>query len=441
MKQVILFLLVISCVPVMAQKNFSLKESINYTLTHHPSVRVYDNNVSIATAGATQALSAYLPQVAGSATLLDNLKLQTTLLPAGIIGPEPTPVQFGTKYSTIAAVDISQTIFDASKITGIKASEPYAQMTLLQKEQNKEALIYNTAFAYFQVLIFEEQLSILTANKNKYEQMVQLLKYQYEKGTVLEKDVDRVRVSLNSTLYQMQDALTKQQHAVSTLKNAMGMPIEEHITVTDSINYGSFAMSATQDSLSLATLTEVRLNEQSIELQRLNLKTKQAAYLPSLNAVGKFGSQALNNEFSGAFSNFRDFSYIGLSLNVPIFSGFRRKGQVSEEKLKLKNEQLNFTINKENLKLRFDNAKTSVGTAYSSFQSSRDNMQLAEKLLGVTDYQYQHGVASLSDYLNDDTAYKTAQSNYVSSLYNLMISQLNYQKSQGTLPEFIESIR
>jgi len=63
------------------------------------------------------------------------------------------------------------------------------------------------------------------------------------------------------------------------------------------------------------------------------------------------------------------------------------------------------------------------------------------KSLGVTDEQYQRGVASLTDYLNDDTAYKTAQGNYINSLYNLMISQLNYQKSLGSLPRYIDNIK
>ncbi|OJV12614.1 MAG: hypothetical protein BGO21_02390 [Dyadobacter sp. 50-39] len=446
MKQLTFFLLVMLCVcaksvPAAAQYSFSLQQSIDYTLRHHPSLQVYDNSVSIAKAQATQSLSTYLPQISGSATMLDNLKLQTTVLPAGILGPEPVPVQFGTKYSTIAAVDVSQTIFDASKIVGIKASKPYAELTLLQQEQNKETLIYNTAFAYFQVLIYGEQLRILEANRAKYAQMVELLQYQYQKGTVLEKDVDRVRVSLNSTQYQIQDAVTRQRNALSALKNAMAMPLEEQISIADTINYESFATALTADSLSLAEMVEVKLSQQAIGLQRLNLKTKQATYLPTLNAVGKFGTQALTNEFSNALSGFRGFSYIGLSLNVPIFSGLRRKGQVSEEKWKLKNEELNFNINKQNLKLRFDSAKTAVVTAYSTYQSSRDNMLLAQKLLGVTDYQYQRGVASLTDYLNDDTAYKTAQGNYINSLYNLMISQLNYQKSLGSLPRYIDNIK
>ncbi|WP_166444671.1 TolC family protein [Dyadobacter bucti] len=440
--KILAYLLLAACFfSAKAQDIFSLGQSVDYTLQHHPSLLVYDNNSRIAREKSTQSLSGYLPQVTASATLIDNIRLQTTVLPAGIFGPEPKAVQLGTKYNTNAGLDFSQTIYDQSKLTGIKANKPYMIMTELQKKQNQELLIYNTSTAYFQVLIYQQQLAILRSNKVKYEEMVKVLTYQYEKGMVLEKDVDRIKVNLNTTNYQIDDAAIKEQLAINTLKNAMGMPLENELVIRDSLHYEMFADGLPKESLSLESLTEVKINEQSIALQEINVKIKQAAYLPTLNAVGKLATQSLSNDFSDAFASWKGFTYVGATLSIPLTNGFKRKSMLKEEKLILDNNRSEFNINKENLKLRFENAKTAVGTAYSSYRSSEDNMVLAKKLLDVTDYQYQRGVVGLTDYLNDDSAYKTAQANYINGLYNLMISQLNYQKSQGTLPDFINKLR
>lgn len=440
MKKQILILILLAF-KVHAQKEFTLQQCIDYTLKNNPSLFVQENNVAIAKAKSWQTLSEYLPQVSGSATLLNNIQLQTNVLPAGVLGPDPSEITFGTKYNTNAIVDVKQIIYDQSKITGIKANKSYTQISVLQQKQNQELLIYNTGTAYYQVLIYREKLHILKSNQQKYEQMVKVLQYQYEKGTVLEKDVDRVRVNLNATAYQIEDSQTKEILALNILKNAMGMPMDENLNITPTINYEFLAAGTFDENLDLGNLTEVAISEQSLELQKYSLKVKQASFVPTLNAVGRFGQQALNNDFSNSFNNWTAFSYVGLSLNVPIFSGFKRKNEVQEEKLKLKNEELNFKINKENLELRFDNAKTSMGTAYSSYMSSKDNMMLAKKLLDVTDYQYQRGVTNLTDYLNDDLAYKESQSNYINSLYNLMISQMDYQKSKGSLLSFMSQIR
>ena len=426
---------------VHAQKEFTLQQCIDYTLKNNPSLFVQQNNVAIAKAKSWQTLSEYLPQVSGSATMLNNIQLQTNVLPAGILGPDPSEITFGTKYNTNAAVDVKQIIYDQSKITGIKAAKPYAEISVLQQKQNQELLIYNTGTAYYQVLIYREKLHILKSNQQKYEQMVKVLQYQYEKGTVLEKDVDRVQVNLNTTSYQIQDSQTKEILALNILKNAMGMDAEENFNIVPTVNYELLAAGNFDENLVLDNLTETAIDEQSLELQKYSLKAKQASFIPTLTAVGRFGQQALNNDFSNSFNNWSAFSYVGLSLNVPIFSGFKRKSEVQEEKLKLKNEELNFKINKQNLELRFDNAKTAMGTAYSAYMSSKDNMVLAKKLLDVTDYQYQRGVTNLTDYLNDDLAYKESQGNYINSLYNLMISQMDYQKSKGSLLSFMSQIR
>ncbi|UZR96400.1 TolC family protein [Chondrinema litorale] len=437
-----ILILFIGCIAsANAQTGFTLSECIDYTLNNHPTLSVYENNRSIAKAQSSQSVASYLPQVTGSANFTDNLKLQTTILPAGTFGPEPAEVQLGTQFNTVVGVDFSQTIYDQSKITGIKAGKPYEAMTKYQEELNKEVITYNTAKAYFQVLTFKEQLSLLYSNQEKYEEMLSVLQYQFEKGVVLQKDVDRAKVNLNSINYQIEDATTKEQLALNTLKNTMGMPLDSTLLVQEAIDYELFATADMHNDLSLERLTEVQINKKQIELQEINLQMQKAKFSPTLDFVGKYGSQALSQDFDDAFSDWRSFSYVGISLKLPLFTGFKRSSQVKEEKLNLENELTNFEINKRDLKLRFENAQTSVGTAYSSFQSNRDNMQLSKKLLDVTEYQYQQGVASLTDYLNDDTAYKTAQTNYINSLYNLMVTQLDYQKSQGSLLQFINTIK
>lgn len=441
MKIFFLFMLSGYFLPAVAQRGFSLLESVDYTLKNHPSLLLYNNNLRIAEEKSKQSISGYLPQISASATFNDNLQLQTTVLPAGIFGPEAKPIQLGTQYNTNAGLDVSQVLYDQSKLAGIKANKPYLELTRQQQALNQEMLIYNTSTAYFQVLIQEQQIRMLTINGRTYEKLTEVLRYQFEKGTVLQKDVDRVQVNLNSTRYQIDDAVIRKKLALNNLKNAMGMPLENELAIQDSINYETFADGGISESIELESLTEIKINQLSIELQQINVKTRQAAYMPTLNAVGKLATQSLNNNFSDAFSSWRGYSYVGVSLNIPLTNGFKRKSLLKEETLILKNDLVNFGINKENIKLRFENAKTSVATAYSTYRSNQDNMLLAKKLLDVTDYQYQQGVASLTDYLNDDTAFKSAQSNYISSIYNLMVSQLNYQKSQGTLPEFINKIK
>lgn len=436
----ILFVISFSAV-LQAQQVFSLTDCVNYSLDKHPSLGVNENNVLIAKEKGKQALSGYLPQINSAASFVDNFQLQTTILPAGVAGPTEKAVQFGTQFNTNAAFDFTQTVFDKSKLDAIKANKPYQELTQLQKEQNREEIAYNASVAYYQVLMLQEQQKTLRNNKVKYEELLKTLEKQVKLGVAFQKDYDRILVSLNTTNYQIEDAVSKENMALMSLKNAMGMPLDEPLTIKDNQNYEAFVQPVVENNFNAADLLEMKLSDKQIALERINLDAKKATFLPVVTVFGKFGTQSLNNDFSMAFDNWSGFSYLGLSVNMPVFTGLKRKSLIDEAKLDLDNEMRHHQINKNNLALRYQNAQTSVITAYSNFKSSKDNMTLAKSLADVTNFQYQKGVATVSDYLNDDNAYKNTQSNYLNSLYNLMISQLNYQKSKGSLRSFLNGLK
>src|SRR5690606_4618347 len=98
----------------------TLKECIEYGLKNHRSNTIYTNKVSIAKYKATEALSAYLPQVNGTVTFDDNVKLQTTLIPAGAFSPEPTKIQMGNPYASNVTARVDQAIYDPTLIANLK---------------------------------------------------------------------------------------------------------------------------------------------------------------------------------------------------------------------------------------------------------------------------------------------------------------------------------
>jgi len=80
-------------------------------------------------------------------------------------------------------------------------------------------------------------------------------------------------------------------------------------------------------------------------------------------------------------------------------------------------------------------------TSHNSFLSNKDNLDLAKKIFDKTNLNYQKGAVSLTDFLNDDTAYKNAQSNYINSLFSYMIARLDYEKAKGTLYSFYNQLK
>lgn len=422
---------------VQAQKNVSLKECVDFALKNHLSNSVYENEIAIAKQKSTEALAGYLPQVSANVTFDDNLKRQVSIIPAGAFSPTEIRLQFGTQYNTTAIAQLDQVIFDKSMLVGIKAAEPNNQVALLKKEQNQDNIIYNTVASYFQVLVYVEQEKIILENEKKYRELLEILKLRLEKGVIKKTDFDRTKVSLNNIISQKSILQMNKQVALNKLKYAMGMALEEEINVLEFPNYEALALVDKDESFQLGNILDYKIQTNSAILQEFDVKRKQAAFLPTVSMYVRYGATSLNNELSKSLSNWFDFSTIGLKVNVPIFSGYRKLSQLKQAEISLLNAKTNIQLSSENMKLSFKNSNAQLQKSQSDLGINRENLYFAKQVFESSNLEYQKGVSTLSDLLNADYSYKEAQSNYITSLISVLSSRLEFEKSKGNLKSYI----
>src|SRR5437868_680779 len=119
-----------------AQESYTLKQAIEFGLKTNRSTVVYANGIEKARYREKELVSAYLPQVNGTATLDNNIIRQTSVLTIG--GGPPQPLTMGALYNTNPYVQLDQTIYDQAAIAGIKAAKPNKDLALLNNEQNDQ---------------------------------------------------------------------------------------------------------------------------------------------------------------------------------------------------------------------------------------------------------------------------------------------------------------
>jgi hypothetical protein len=99
MIRILLFsiLLSFSCT-LLAQDAWTLKSCIEYGLKNNSNNAIYRHDKQTADAKAREALAAYLPTVTLTGSLDDNIKVQETVIPAGIFSPTDLRVAFTKRY-------------------------------------------------------------------------------------------------------------------------------------------------------------------------------------------------------------------------------------------------------------------------------------------------------------------------------------------------------
>ncbi|MFN8393981.1 MAG: TolC family protein [Bacteroidia bacterium] len=423
---------------LMAQGQMSLRDCIDYSLKHHSLLTISNNDIASAHHRVREGLSAYLPQVNGQVTWDDNIQRPTTVIPAGTFSPQEIRVQFGNQYATNAAVQVDQTIYDRSLLLGLKALDPYADVAGLTKEKNEQQLMYGVAMSYYAIQIYIEQLKLLVENETKFAKMEDVLRLQVSQGVARKVDLDRVTIALANIRVQKDVIGNEIESSYYRLKNAIGMPLDEPLTIEEGKWNREQATNTNGVVPGTGKVLDLMIQQKTLEMQELEVRRRRAAYLPTLGAYFRAGGQAFGNEFGKSFENWYGYASLGVKLNVPIWNSFRTDAGVKQSELLLSNARENFKMTKANIDLQLQNAENQWRNSQSSLDASRQNMDLAKELLDVTQLQMDKGVATLSDYLTADYSYKEAQTNYITSLLKVVTARLDYEKAAGTLPSFLQ---
>ncbi len=173
----------------------------------------------------------------------------------------------------------------------------------------------------------------------------------------------------------------------------------------------------------------------SRQLSEYDVKRYKAVYYPTLSLNGAYQKNALNNTFD-LFTNrstWYSTSYVGLSLNVPIFSGFSKDANLKKARLQstLIGDQLDNL--KQNIDVEVRTARNTFINSIRNMDNQRENTSLAESVYNQTKKKYESGLASTTDLTNAQTDLIQAQSNFINALYNAVVAKVDYLKAIGKI--------
>jgi outer membrane protein TolC len=124
---------------------------------------------------------------------------------------------------------------------------------------------------------------------------------------------------------------------------------------------------------------------------------------------------------------------VNLNISVPIFNGFYTKSKIQQARIDLQRTENQI----EALKLSIDNevavAKNNFRTSIANMDFQKKNMELAEDVYQQTKKKYEAGTGSQTEINSAQTDLKAAQTNYITALYDAIISKVDFLKATGKL--------
>jgi outer membrane protein TolC len=422
-------------------QTFSLKQAVDYAITHQVQVKNSQIDLQNASAKINEIKAMGLPQVNGSVALTNNLILQRMFIPAKIFNPsaaegELIAAKFGVDNAGFANVALSQLVFDGSYLLGLKATSVYKDLAVKSVTQSKQQVAENVTKAYYGILVNEKRMGLLSLNLARLDTLLKETRELNKQGFVEKIDVQRLDVQANNLRTELDNVNRLQDLSYSLLKFQMGYPMEEPIRISESlekIELATFNTNAAGE-FSYANRIEYSILQTQENLAELDLKSIKAGYLPRLVLNANYGYNAGANAFSDLMTKqWFDNAAVTVALQIPIFDGFSKKYKAAQSANNLQKVRQSYSLLKSSIDMQRSQATITMKNALESMKEQKANLDLANEISRVTRVKYQQGVGSNLEVLNAESSIKESQANYFTALYNALIAKVEVEKANGTL--------
>jgi outer membrane protein len=425
-------------VSTTATNPLTLKAAITYALENKADAKKARLSVENSEYQIDEVRSRALPQISANGSLTYNPILQTNVIDGSAFGAPGTTIQasFGQKWTSGAGVSLSQTLFDQSVFTGLRAAKSTREFYQINNQLTEEQVIERVANNYYSVYVQRERLILLDSNYVNTSKVRDIVKGQFDNGLAKKIDLDRIIVKMSNIDTERQQIINQIQLQENALKFFMGMPIETKIVIPQTeFEVTPQVLTETPNTANRTEYLLLKKQEELLEFQKTAVK---AAYYPTLSLVAGYNYIGQGPEVplfakpaDGVY--WSDYSAIGLNLKVPIFTGFGTRAKVRQADVDIRSLQEDIKDTQLSLDLDYRNAKTQIENNIITIGNQKENMRLAGDILKNTKNNYLQGLASLTDLLDAENASLEAQNNYTRAVLAYKIAEISLIKSKGEL--------
>jgi len=398
--------------PAPAHMRIDLEQAIQLAVAHNHALKAAANLIQ--QSEAEEITAAIRPNPVFT---YDDLFIPLSSTPAG------QPYSSALNNITEFDVGLGYTFERGHKRQArIDAAKDVTTVTRSQVKDNERGLVFNVAQQFVNVLLAKSTLDFAKQDLASFEQTVNLSDTRYKSGAMSEADLLKIKLQLLQFQTDVSAAQLSLAQSRASLRQLLGF---------ESVP-GDFEVSG---ELAYAP---VRGNQE--DFQALALKQR-----PDLMAAEQ-GVTSAESQYSLAKANGKrdlttslfythvsaiNSASFSMNIEVPIFD--RNQGEIARTHYALTQAQELKTAASETVLTDVANSFQGLITNDQIVQLYKSGyLQQAQDSRDISEYAYQHGAASLLDFLDAERSYRATQLAYRQSLANFMLSVELLKESVGT---------
>ncbi|HEX6437773.1 MAG TPA: TolC family protein [Candidatus Binatia bacterium] len=401
-------------------KLLTIEDAVRIGLENHPRIRAARERIGSQEAILGQQMSAYYP------TINFNNSYRTT----NSSGTSGTTSSAADTYASQANLNL--TLYNFGKREGtVQAARETVDATREDFSTTTQDIVLSIKQAYYIYLGTQALVNVSQETVRNRELLVRQAQGFYEVGTRARIDVARAEANLYTARADLIASENSVKIAWVTLRNAMGSPrLPEQPVAQDSPEVELTMNLAGARTIAFDNRTELRSFEAQRRASDQLIATARRGHLPDVVFDAFYGRR---NSSGGGESTFplQPAWQAQVSLNIPIFDGFRTTNRVEETLHNYYNIRAQEEERRQQIALEVEQSYLRVVETQERINATESATRAAKENLDLAQGRYQVGVGSIIEVTDAETLYTDAQTNYVRTLYDYRIADAQLARAMG----------
>jgi outer membrane protein, heavy metal efflux system len=304
----------------------------------------------------------------------------------------------------------------------LEAAKDQTAVTSATVDDNARALTFNVASQFISAVLSQADLDLAEKDLASFQQTVDISQASFTAGAMSGGDLLKIKLQLLQFQMDVSAAKLARVQALASLRQLLGYEsVPESYEVVGDLEYKPVKLG--EDDLKAMALRQ----RPDVRAAQLGVTAAQSQFtLAKANGKKDLGVTFTYNHLGGVNTGSLFFN-----IQMPIFD--RNQGEIARTQYAITQSQ---ELSSEQSSI----ALTDVSNSYEALRTDDQVVQLyqsgylknAEDSRDISQYAYQHGSASLLDYLDAERSYRSTELAYRQALASYMTSLEQLRQAVGT---------
>ncbi len=396
--------------------NLTLVEAIDLAINNDRLWRIAEAKSLEAREYVPKAYSQLLPSVNLS---VSSTQVTQQLTSGSLVSPEQS------YPSQNKSINLRQPLVISKQLDSLRIAKYQDEQAQHIKKEEFQQLLIRAVGQYLDVISEKNKYELIVSQRKELETRYKAVLISNKVGQASQLDVDEIAVQIN--IFKTNEIKSEKNFkiAMKQLENIVGINVQ---SISDlSINFKKIdneILSLNNEYFysNINFIPKYLSQLKEVDIAETNMSLAQKGHLPSLDLIAQIGRSNGENSY---FTNTKNENkFIGVQLNLSLFSGGAVESQIRTYIAKLEQAKENLEFTKDNLKIQFQKEIGNLEYNLKLIKALETALTSSDQTVSSNILGLKAGSKSILDLIKSENQRIELRSNYVQTSNEIIKSML-----------------